>query len=666
MQLTKFDRSKKMRNAERYLTQGKISAAIEEYELILKNNPNDVNVQNILGDLFNKVENIEAAIKFYSKVAKHYDSRGFSKKAIAVYKKINRLKPNSPEILINLAKLYKKIGFLKDALHHYEGLAKYHEEKNNPKEALLIWKKIIEISPDNPDIYVKIGDFHYQNRKYDDAMEVYVKGASQFLDRDKLEEALATYSKALKVKSTHLASLKGYAKTQIKRGYPEKAAEILRKALDSNPSNEKDIFFLLVDCCLEIGDLAETESLLFNKIENDPTQYSKFFDLVNYYLNKNDLESTVRILSMITQQVLTSNKPEQIIDTLNEILMRDPENIEALKLRLRYYSWYKENFEIEDTLRRIAEVSKLNESVEDERFALSQLIIINPGDLKVSNRLKELNNSQNTETLSESDKDTQMKGDLEPSAERSKTEDEAYIAEQIDGIKFYIDQDYIGLAKQTLKELISQYGDRDEFSKIQMILENHQGHTADYVQVDASDIQVVEESPETTPEIHASESSTSVVESFSSEMALSETNPPSSKNETDYETHYHHAVAYQEMGLLDDAIREFQMAVDFTDPNDGMGKFLKCCTLLGHCFVEKRMPKLAATWFNRAFKIKGLGKEEKMALHYELANVYELNGDEEKAYGQLEKIYAIDPSYRDVGKRLAKYKNRRHGFIKDA
>lgn len=655
MQLTSFDKSKKMRNAERYLTQGKISAAIEEYELILKNNPNDVNVQNILGDLFNKVGNVEAAVKFYSKAAKHYDSRGFSKKAIAVYKKINRLKPNSPEILINLAELYKKIRFLKDALHHYEELAKYHEERNNPKEAFSIWKKIIEIGSDNPDIYVKMGDFYYQNRKYDHAMEVYVNGASQFLARDKLKEALAAYSKVLKVKPTHLTSLKGYAKTQIKRGYPEKAAETLRKTLDSNPSNKKDIFFLLVDCYLEIEDLAEAESLLLNQLKNDSTQCSKFFDLVNYYLNKNDLNSAVRILSMITQQVLTSNKPERIIDTLNEILMRDPENIAALKLQLRYHSWYKENFEIEDTLRRIAEVSKLNEAVEDERFALSQLVITNPGDLRISNRLKELNNPQDTETLSESDKATQMKGYLEPSAEQSKIEDETYIADQIDGIKFYIDQGYINLAKQTLKELRSQYGDRDEFSRIQMILEDSQEQAANYVQVDASDIQVVEGSPKNTPEIHASESFTSVVESSSSEMALSEASPPNSKNETDYETHYHHAVAYQEMGLLDDAIREFQMAVDLTDPSDGMEKFLKCCTLLGHCFVEKRMPKLAATWFNRAFKIKDLGKEEKMALHYELANVYELKGDEEKACEQLEQIYAIDISYRDVGKRLAKY-----------
>jgi hypothetical protein len=63
----------------------------------------------------------------------------------------------------------------------------------------------------------------------------------------------------------------------------------------------------------------------------------------------------------------------------------------------------------------------------------------------------------------------------------------------------------------------------------------------------------------------------------------------------------------------------------------------------------------AASWFNRAFEIENLGEEEKQALNYDLANIFELDGDEQKARELFEGIQAIDHDYRDVGERLLKY-----------
>ncbi|MEO6052187.1 MAG: hypothetical protein ABIP78_12775 [Pyrinomonadaceae bacterium] len=56
--------------------------------------------------------------------------------------------------------------------------------------------------------------------------------------------------------------------------------------------------------------------------------------------------------------------------------------------------------------------------------------------------------------------------------------------------------------------------------------------------------------------------------------------------DNDYETHYHKAVAYQEMGLMEEANREFQDAVNLTSANDGTRRFFQCSNLLGHCFLQ--------------------------------------------------------------------------------
>ncbi len=66
-----------------------------------------------------------------------------------------------------------------------------------------------------------------------------------------------------------------------------------------------------------------------------------------------------------------------------------------------------------------------------------------------------------------------------------------------------------------------------------------------------------------------------------------------SGEENDYETHYHLAIAYKEMGLMEDSIREFQNALAFVKIDDGTRRFFHCANLLGHCFIEKQMPNLA-------------------------------------------------------------------------
>ena len=56
----------------------------------------------------------------------------------------------------------------------------------------------------------------------------------------------------------------------------------------------------------------------------------------------------------------------------------------------------------------------------------------------------------------------------------------------------------------------------------------------------------------------------------------------------DYDTHYNLGIAYREMGLLDEAIGEFQLAAK--DP----AHLVDCCSMLGVSFLEKGLPELQA------------------------------------------------------------------------
>ena len=126
----------------------------------------------------------------------------------------------------------------------------------------------------------------------------------------------------------------------------------------------------------------------------------------------------------------------------------------------------------------------------------------------------------------------------------------------------------------------------------------------------------------------------------------------------DYETHYNMGTAYKEMDLMDEAVQEFQVAVNQVKPADGTSRFLQCCNMLGHCFMHKGMPEAAVLWFKKGLSAPGHTEDEYQALRYELASAYEQLGDLQQAREFYTEVYGVDVSYREVADKLSQLKNK--------
>jgi len=114
----------------------------------------------------------------------------------------------------------------------------------------------------------------------------------------------------------------------------------------------------------------------------------------------------------------------------------------------------------------------------------------------------------------------------------------------------------------------------------------------------------------------------------------------------DYDTHYNLGIAYREMGLLDEAIGEFQLASK--DPQH----LVDCCSMLGVSFLEKGLPELAVKWYQRGLTAVDLKEEVMLSLLYDMGNVYLQMGDEAAARKTFVELYGINSNYRDVVAKL--------------
>jgi tetratricopeptide (TPR) repeat protein len=125
------------------------------------------------------------------------------------------------------------------------------------------------------------------------------------------------------------------------------------------------------------------------------------------------------------------------------------------------------------------------------------------------------------------------------------------------------------------------------------------------------------------------------------------------KEDEDLETHYNLGIAYREMGLLEEAISEFQKVAKSADKGPAFRFGMQCCTLLGLLFMEKGQPAIAAIWYERALQTPGLDPESILALRYDLGVAQELAGDTAAAVKSFSQVYAMNIDYRDVAERIS-------------
>lgn len=119
----------------------------------------------------------------------------------------------------------------------------------------------------------------------------------------------------------------------------------------------------------------------------------------------------------------------------------------------------------------------------------------------------------------------------------------------------------------------------------------------------------------------------------------------------DAETHYNLGIAYKEMGLMDEAISEFQLVSGSPD------FMVNSLTMQGACYREMGRFDDAVTQLRKGLDIPDLSNEDRYAFLYEIGNTFEKQGNTAEAVRSFETIVQGNPEYRDVLDRLANLKN---------
>lgn len=114
----------------------------------------------------------------------------------------------------------------------------------------------------------------------------------------------------------------------------------------------------------------------------------------------------------------------------------------------------------------------------------------------------------------------------------------------------------------------------------------------------------------------------------------------------DSDSHYDLGLAFKEMGLVDEAIAEFQVALR------GGANPLATLEMLGACFVEKAQYAVAGRVLDRALRISGASDSDLVGVLYQLGRTEEALGHPRQAIDYYERVLSVDIRFRDTARRI--------------
>ncbi|MGH9971133.1 MAG: tetratricopeptide repeat protein [Pyrinomonadaceae bacterium] len=733
-----FEKAKVLKAAEKFLSQGKISAAIKEYRQIVEHDEDDLTTLNMLGDLCARAGQHDEAIACFSKIAEHYREQEFTLKAIAMYKKIERLKPHDPAIAAKLAALYATQGLAADARHHYLIVADAFTRAGRTKQTLEVLHRVADLDPNNTDIRLKLAEGYLKEGLNVEAAQAFSEAAARLSEAGQSEKALSAFTKALEFRPNDETALRGIIGAHVAMGSADEAAELLERIIAERP-DEPELVSMLASAYIAAEDPKGAERATATIVAHDATNYGRFMEVVQLYLKNGAIDDATRILAGITEQLLAGREENELLELVREILAQNPEHVEALRLLVRIHWWQRDMDNLRAALERLAEAAAAANMTEDERYALTQLVRLAP-DERYSARLAELGGAQETEesaftsqpsisevpsfesfaivgeeaaaaqpeegsstaamefewnsvseqpapepsgvSFADLSEESAVASDPEVSRVESSVEGfelssgalgegvgapstgeppvdqanaESLIRQELESVDFYITQGYADIAVDTLDLMERQFGHHPEIAARRERLKAG-------LSAGGQEAASPAPSPETLTatddlsDLGATASSrdgkgidAGLAEIFEEFRAAAEEEPVAQE---DFETHYNMGTAYKEMDLVDEAIQEFQTAASLTKPGDGTSKYLQCCNMLGHCFLQKGMPRAALPWFKKGLETTGAHEDEYKALRYELGLAYEQLGDLTRALEMFTEVYSVDVSYRGVADKL--------------
>jgi tetratricopeptide (TPR) repeat protein len=654
-----------------FMNEGFSLKALGLFKKILNINPSDPDALFALGQI-NEERGLKIdAIKYYLSAADSLTKEGRKEKLFEIYERIITISPSNVPFRVKVAEIYIKEGLFSEAAREYLNVARLFEEKEEMEKALEYYQKSLEIQPSNKETIAGITNFYMKAGNLDLAIQqmknaislfpqdtdVYLRCAEIYSAMERFDDAITCLSTVTEKDPSNVTAARLFGKIYIKNGDREKAWTKYLNVLDE----------MLLD--MNSDDAIE---LLESFKDIDPLETGKRLVTLHRQNGKNQkvTEELIALGSIFTEKGMQ----KEAVNCYREALLITPadDSLRAIiadlerEIRAAHVST-KEDKTVEEAIAE-GEVFLQYGLYEDARNLLEDLREKAPDNIELHLKLKSLymntdnKNKAITECLALRDLyantgDTEARDRIIKEAFSINPEDPRLIgtgetpvqeeavpvppgeglsigdySEEIEEADFYAKQGLKDEAKEILEKLQKLFPEREEIRQKLIALKAVEEESSL-----GAEKKMLEK--EITPEPVLDSDVLSIFNDFKKGL-------DTKIDEKDHETHYNLGLAYKEIGLIDDAIKEFQLSRDIPQA------FLSSSSMLSMCYQEKGLYSLAIEVLNSAVEKMTDRDEAYWAFKYDLAEVYGKNGNLKEAFDTYTEVYGWNAGFRDVPEKM--------------
>ncbi len=560
-------------------------------------------------------------------LANIYLAKGDTKRALAKLQLCFKADPKDVITLQLLAQAFRDLGQITKTISVYKELAHVHQEQGRPQEARSIWRKVQELAPDDEEAAVGAGvrqaaaSHAPQGRPPGAAPHPVPPRApapSQGAGRSPTPPPLPAVSAG----PDAIPKLLSETDVYVKYGLHDKALDHLKRVLALDPR------------CADAHERAREIHLAAGRSQESGRAAAL---LVRVLLEQGQTDRASEAMARLRQ--IAPDHPElrelQAAVVGTEEVHLDEGNVED-EMVLDSGDLTEEP-EVDDDALALAAAAHEDEVVEDEAAAESGNI------------------AAHASPHGDDDVLAAARASVEP-----EEEDEVDLSDEIEEADFFVQQGLLDEAREAMQKLLDFYPGHGEVkAKLAEIDRKAQppppaaraSAMAPQASHDVSDASF-DIARELADELGAS-AGAAIEEEFqySVEDVFNQFKKgvEQTVKKEDSATHYDLGIAYKEMGLVDDAMHEFETALAGNDRR----KEVDCLAMIGLCRMAKGEPREAVKAYRRALASDHLSKDAAKAIHYDLATAYEGAADREAALYYFQRVVKADPAFRDVRKQVA-------------
>lgn len=374
---TKTDRAKIEALAEKYTKKEKYEDAVLEYLKLISGDEQDIPIRNIIGDLYIKMRQVDRAVEEFRKVSDYFEKKGIYTKSIAIYKRITRIAPEDVESLRKLADLYFQRGFVSEGKAEYLKLAEILTKRNKLQEAIETYEKLLKIDSEDVESRLSLAELCINQGSKERAVEELNEAAEFRMRQNSLKEAAEILKKSRAIKEDHSRTLENLIDLFKRENKRKDALKLVNEVLKKDKENLKALY-LLGNLCYEDGELKKAREIYGRILASHPKEVEASVKLGRIHIQSKKFDKAFECYESLVDTLVKKQREDKAIGLLGLILKSNRDHIPSLEKLASIYREKKQKRNLEIVARRILKEYQKKNLAEKSKSLFEELAELFP------------------------------------------------------------------------------------------------------------------------------------------------------------------------------------------------------------------------------------------------------------------------------------------------